>query len=720
MESQPQALREDTLDFRRYLNALLRYVWLIAALVFLGLTGAVIFTTRQTPIYEATASIQIEPRLPDLLGTGDLFNVAATGGNVSEYYNQQRIVIGSYSLVQKTIEQNDLVAKLLSESERKDLSPAEQLDRATRHLQQQVNVKYPKADRVMYIGVRDADADLATLIANAHVKTYESYARGLLALSSSAASDALQLEFNETEAKLRAADEKIYQFQAENDMIAVTLEAQQTLVSSNIQNFTLKLNDAKAKVIELSAKLAMIRKQKPDVLTNPIVMLSHEDPSYPTMRAQYYAEKIRLLELEKDLGPKNPDYIAQKQKVDELYKGLEGQVKIVTEGTQDLHTAAIMTEKGLATEVDKYKQEAKLLSPKIVVYNDLVRQKKEIEDRYNILRARLTTTTMTGSMSSIISNVRPLDPALVPTTPISPNMRVNVMLGGMLALVLGVGIVFLTVFLDRSVKSTDDATQATGVPVLGVIPMLTESDGSDDRSRDLYVHEHPTSRVAECCRSLRTNILFSATDRPLNTIVVCSANPREGKTTSVIYLGTTMAQSGQRVLLIDTDMRRPRLHSSTKVSRTTGLSNLILGEATQDTVIKQTEIPNLWVLPCGPLPPNPAELLMSKRFEAVLADLAGRFDRVILDSPPLQAVTDAVVLSRRVDGVIMVVRAGKTIRDELKRSARQIHDVGGSMFGVVVNEFDSTNRGAYYYSYYGYGADEDEGGNLKKAPAAAG
>ena len=214
---------------------------------------------------------------------------------------------------------------------------------------------------------------------------------------------------------------------------------------------------------------------------------------------------------------------------------------------------------------------------------------------------------------------------------------------------------------------------------------------------------YPTSRVAECCRSLRTNILFSAADRQIKTLVVSSANPQEGKTTTVIYLGTTMAQSGQRVLLIDTDMRRPRLHASLGIPRHTGITNLIVGDRDYDDVIRTTDIPNLFVLPCGPLPPNPAELLMSKRFAAVLEELTSRFDRVILDSPPLGAVTDAVVLSKQTDGVVLVVQAGKTLRDEVRRSVRQIRHVHGQVVGVIVNQLDAHDRRYGYYNYYGYG-----------------
>ncbi|HEX7841718.1 MAG TPA: polysaccharide biosynthesis tyrosine autokinase [Kofleriaceae bacterium] len=686
-----------SIDFRRYFAALRKYAWLLAALVVLSIAGAVVYTTHKTPIYEATASVQVEPKLPDLLGTGDMFNVA---GASTEYYKQQKQVLSSFTLIEKTVDQNDLIPKLLTEAERKDLSHDDQLDLAAQRLQLDLTVKYPEADRIFYVSVRNPSPEDAKLIADAHVATYESSAKGLLQLSSSSASEALQAEFTEAEAQLRAAERKIYDFQAKNDMVAVTIEAQQSLVQGNILAFTGKLNDGRAREIELAAKIAEMKKEQgEDVLSTPVIMMG-DNPSFETLRTQYYTEKSRLIELEKDLGPRNPDYVAEKQKVDLLYQALQGELKILVRGTQDIYNAQLATNSGLAGEIDKYKQEAKKLSPLIAVYNELLRQKKEFDDKYSILRARLSSMQMTGSLSSIISNVRGLDKAQLPIKPVSPNMRINVTVAAIMALVAGILIIFLIVFLDRSIKSISDATTAADAPVLGIIPQLTPTDlggKTDDRTRDMYVHENPKSSVAECCRSLRTNILFSAADRELKTIVVCSANQREGKTTTVIYLGTTMAQSGQRTLLIDTDMRRPRLHKSTGVALSPGLSNLLIGDDDYDNLIKPTEVPNLFVLPCGPTPPNPAELLLTKRFEIVLGELARRFDRIILDSPPIQAVTDAVVLSKRVDGVALVVRASKTMRDELRRSTRMIRDIGGSIVGVIVNELDARD------SYYGYG-----------------
>jgi capsular exopolysaccharide synthesis family protein len=705
VENEPQeATSQDvqllSFDFRRYLEGLRKYAWAVLALQALAITLAVIYTRRQPKIYQAQASVQIEPRLPDLIGAGnDILHAGSVG--TLDYYAQQKEVLGSYTLVRQTVEQHRLYTKLLEAHP--DGKLADQIEAATQIARGMIAIQYPDDNRIMYVTVHSSDPELAAEIANAHVATYIAYSKGLLSTDTKNASGALATEFDEADTKLRDADAALFQFQKDNDLLAVTLEERQSMVSSGITTYSAKLNEAHARRIELSAKLDRMRKAaSEDVLSSPILILG-ENASFDSLRAQYYAERNKFIELEKELGPKNPQYQMQKAKLDDLYGALQSEAKRMLAGLEEQVQAIITTEASLKAEVDRATKESLELGPKVVAYNDLVRRKKSIEDRYNILRGKLSTSELSSRVDRNFdaSNVRPLDPALVPSVPVSPKLRNNVAMSVALALFAGFGLVFLIVFFDRSIKTTVDAEQATGAAVLGVIPLLHESvlDGNENM-RDLYVHEKPTSSVAECCRSLRTNILFSSADRALKTIVVSSANPREGKTTSVIYMGTTMAQSGQRVLLVDTDMRRPRLHVPMEVSRQTGLSNLIVGDKDYDEVIKETKIPNLWVLPCGPLPPNPAELMMSHRFEVVLTELAKRFDRVILDSPPAQLVTDAVVLSKQVDGVILVVHADKTLRDDIRRASSQIRQVGGPIFGVIVNAIDDS-RSTYYYGKYG-------------------
>lgn len=709
MEShQAQPLEEEhvlSFDFRRYFDALRQYVWAVIAIMALAITAAVIYTSRQPKIYQAVASVQIEPRLPDIIGDREAFTRANVGG--SDYYAQQQIVLGSHRLIEKTVANNRLYLRLFTEEQRRDRKVEELIAWGTGVVQGMLSVSYPEQNRIMYVRVRGPDRQLDAEIANAHIETYVEYSKGLLSTDTAQASGALSTEFDEAETKLRDAEAAVSEFQQDD---GITIEDRQKMVSAGITAYTTKLNEARANRLELSAKLDRMRKAaNEDVLKSPILLLG-DNQSFDQLRAKYYEERNKFIELEKEVGPKNPQYQMQKAKIDDLYGALQAEATRMLKGLEEQVLAALATETGLKAEVDRLTKESVDIGKKAVDYNERLRHMKSMEDRYNILRSRLLTTDLSDRTNRNIdsSNVRPLDRALVPGVPVSPNLRVNITAAAILSLLIGLGLVFLIVFLDRSIKSTADAQQATGSAVLGIIPMLDQPDLADDsdQSRDLYVHQHPTSRIAECCRSLRTNILFSAADRQIKTIVVSSANPREGKTTSVIYLGTTMAQSGQKVLLIDTDMRRPRLHVSLKVSRQTGLSNLIVGDETYESVIRETEIPNLFVLPCGPLPPNPAEVLMTHRFEAVLAELGKRFDRIILDSPPMNVVTDAVVLSKLTDGVILVAHADKTLREELKRSAKQIKAVDGKIFGVIVNAIEPDQRSGYYYSYYGYSYSE--------------
>lgn len=703
-----------SVDYRRYFDALRKYFWAVLAILALAITGAVIYTNRQPNIYQAQASVQIEPRIPDLLGQGQE-ELLRGGGGTADYYKQQKQVLGSYSLIRQTVESHRLYTSVLSEAERANKKVDELVDAATSRIRANLSVRYPDQDRIMYIVVRDANPKLAAEIANAHVETYKDYSKGLLSTDTKQASSALTTEFDDAESKLRAAEAALYQYQKDNDLLAVTLEEQQSLVQSGLASYNAKLTEAHGKRIEIQALLDRMQKaSEEDVLASPILSMGGDkSSSFDALRAQYYAERNKFIELEKEVGPKNPQYQMQKAKMDDLYEALQSEAKRTLASVKEQLQAVQATEVALKAEVEKATNTAIALGPKIVEYNELLRRKKSYEDRYNILRTRLSTTDLTDRMSRNINttNVIPLDAARVPTIPVSPNMRNNIVAAGALGLLLSAGLIFLIVFLDRSIKSTEDAQQATGAPILGVIPLIDEStlDKSDIGARDLYVHKNPTSLVAECCRSLRTNIMFSAADRQIKTIVVSSANQGEGKTTSVIYLGTTMAQSGQRVLLVDTDMRRPRLHVSTGVARNVGLSNLLVGDQDYDAVIKTTEIPNLFVLPCGPTPPNPAELLMSQRFAVVIDELAKRFDRIIFDSPPLQVVTDGVVLSKQVDGAILIAKAAGTLREELKRSARHVHAIGGTIFGVIVNGVEPDSRsGYYYYSYYGYSEKSPE------------
>jgi len=306
------------------------------------------------------------------------------------------------------------------------------------------------------------------------------------------------------------------------------------------------------------------------------------------------------------------------------------------------------------------------------------------------------------------NNIRMLDSALVPKYPSRPNRAQNIALAALVGLLLGMAFVVGLEFFDTTVKSQDDVEGFLGLPLLGILPSIpniaVEATPRDNTvQRDLYVSANPKSSISECARAIRTSLLFSSPDRPFKVLLVASCGPREGKSTCAVSIGITMAQSGNRVLLVDGDLRRPRLHRTFGAPSQHGLSTLILGEATPEEAIKSTGVDQLYLLPAGPVPPNPAELLQSARYQEVIRDLSERFDRIIIDSPPVGVVTDALVMSAKADGVVVVLRAGVTPKKAAARGRRTLLDVKAHVYGAVLNDVDLGSRVGQYYYYYRYG-----------------
>jgi capsular exopolysaccharide synthesis family protein len=271
--------------------------------------------------------------------------------------------------------------------------------------------------------------------------------------------------------------------------------------------------------------------------------------------------------------------------------------------------------------------------------------------------------------------------------------------------------------LDRTLKTPDDAERELKQAFLGLLPRSagghdarkgrpkrhrSRSDSKDASPPELIAHEDPTSGVAEAVRSIRTNILFVNPDRPSKTFLVTSAGPAEGKTTVACNLAVAMAQAGSRTIIVDCDMRRPRLHRVFGVTNTVGITTALISDGPITRVVRQTMVPSLDILTTGPLPPNPAEILQSDAFSKLLSSLAESYDRIVVDSPPVVPVTDAVILSTKVDGTVLVVKAFSTTRELGRRAVRALQDVGGRIFGTVLNSVDLTRHDYGYHQYYYY------------------
>ena len=318
-----------------------------------------------------------------------------------------------------------------------------------------------------------------------------------------------------------------------------------------------------------------------------------------------------------------------------------------------------------------------------------------------------------------LGNVRIIDPANPPLSPIKPKKKMNLLLGIIVGLGLGVGITFMLEYFDNSIHYMEEIERMK-IPALGSIPLIkaemaisrhgkngkfntngNQNGAHEFRSR-LITHFAPKSPISESYRSLRTNIQFARPDKELKTILVTSPGPQEGKSTTIANLAIAMAQMGSRVLLVDTDLRRPIMHSIFGISRSVGLTNHLVGRVPLEEAYFETDVENIFVMPSGTLPPNPSELLSSKAMTELIEVLKGEFDYIFFDCPPVIAVTDATVLSAKVDGIIMVVKSGQTDRRAIERSYATLSNVcGDKILGVLLNVVNMEGSyGGYYYYYY--------------------
>jgi tyrosine-protein kinase Etk/Wzc len=380
--------------------------------------------------------------------------------------------------------------------------------------------------------------------------------------------------------------------------------------------------------------------------------------------------------------------------------------------------------------IDTYEKQLESLPEKSLRLARLERTAQADEKIYLMMQEKYQESRITEVGQ--LGQVRIIDPARQPKEPVRPRIKLNLLLGFILGLGLGIGVTFLFDYIDNSVRTIEDV-EKMGVTVLGSIPVikheeaikrlkilpssLTGKNGSLD-SEDtkrlvsrLITHFAPKSPISEAYRTFRTNIQYTKLDHELKALLVTSPGPGEGKSTSVANLAITMAQMGSKVLLIDSDLRRPVLHSIFNIDRRVGLSNVLVGRATIEEAAQTTEIENLYVMPCGTLPPNPSELLGSSAMRTTLVELKQKFDIVLFDSPPIIAVTDAAVLSSQLDGVILVIKSGQTDREAAFRAYTLLKNVKTRILGALLNGVHIESMYGsyyYYYHYYYYGKDGEK------------
>ncbi|MBK9519333.1 MAG: polysaccharide biosynthesis tyrosine autokinase [Anaeromyxobacter sp.] len=723
--------RRDAFDLHAYWRTIVRRRWLVLPFFVATVLVTAIVTLRQTKIFDATCTIIIDLSAPKVLDKESVQDVmeAGTGGYwySREYYETQYRVLTSRAVGQRVVDKLQLATNLafLAVDEIKDPAAQEQArlrkDPVT-ILLRNLKVEPVKDSRVVRIRYEAADPQFAALAANTVADSYIAESLSVRTVTTQNASEWLEQQLADLEKKLDQSGMALFEFKKSHDIVATSWEDRQSMVSQRLTAFNDALTKARVRKAELQARNdaieaagAAVEKGEGEIEALQPVASS---PAIQQLKIRFLEATSECADLRVKYLEEHPKTQACDKKVQLARQGLKDEIKLSLDSARREYQEVVKTERNLQVLLNETKTDAFGLNQYERDYLELKRTYDNNARLYELVLKRLKDTGVSGMLQ--VSNVRVLDRARATNRPIRPNVTQNVVLAVFLGLLGGLALAFVADYADRTITSQAQIEENLGLTFLGIVPTIARS--RDGTPQDLFVHTQPKSAAAECLRAVRTNLLFMSPEKPLRTILVTSSGPQEGKTTTATSLAITMAGSGNRVLLVDADMRRPRIHRIFGVGNQAGLSSLILGEGRLLELAKPTGIENLFVLPCGPVPPNPAELLHTAAFQKLVTEMAGAFDRVIIDSPPVGVVADAVVIGTHVDGTLLVLKASKTSREVARQAVRQLRDVKAPLFGAVLNDLDLEDQryGQYSYYYrYGYYYGEDKGRGAKPETSKA-
>jgi succinoglycan biosynthesis transport protein ExoP len=695
---------------RKSLQKVYKHKLMILGVVAIVVAATAAWTFTRVKIYRATTSLIVDKRTPQVLGkeVREVVDLSSMSYWRNKEYiaTQKRIILSSRVILEvvKTLELH--AKKSYWDGPLPTGDELQVLKETVKSVVARLAVRQVRASDIIEISFEHSNANLAKRIVDTIARVYRTQNAAYRSSSTNVAAKWLTDQLDRLEGQLKKAEASVHAFKKKHNILAVSLEDKKSLLASKIQKLNAALTEAQIRRIAFGTLQRAARKsRKLDPLTiglKPVI----ENETIRVLKKQYVLTDQKLAVLQQNYGMKHPLVLAQASRLERARRNLRREVRNVLASLEFQGKDVRNNEAELALALQQAKNDAFSLNAHEMKYRRLKRAQENTSKLYNIVLARLKESNLTAQLR--VNNIRVLDNANVPTVPIRPRIRLTLLVGAFLGLLLGIGLAFLLDALDITVKTQEDVE--LGGVCLGLMPKIPGSPtdrGSKKRptvnpAYSLYVHRSPSSPYAEAFRAIRTNLLFTSPDRPIKRLVITSPHPREGKTTTVVSVAITMAQAGARVVVVDTDMRRPLLHVNFGLSNQTGITSALLGDRTLDEVIKATEVPNLSFLPCGPTPPNPAELCQSESFKQLLDTLAERYEYVIMDSPPGMMVTDAVVLGRLVDGVLLVARRGSTSKYALREVSRQIRDVGGHIVGTLLNSMDKSER-SYGYGYRRYG-----------------
>lgn len=706
--------------------AAVRKHWLIVvSLTIVTGLAAMFITMGETRVYQSQGTILFDPQPLQPLGK-DVQTVVDMSGEYlakKEYYKTQYWVIQSQRLAEQVVKQLGLNkdAAFLSNSPAGTRLPpySVSVEDAARRLRYRIEVDAVRDSRLATVSYSDADPARAQRILNTLLDLYVQTNLDNAMDAVNVAGDWLGNQVQSLKKELEASEMALHDYKKDKNILSVSMDDQYNMLRGEIEQLNQALTTTRATRENIGARRTELLKINPDDPSGVPATDVLNDALLQRLRGDYVsAVTQREVMMASGKGPAHPEVAAAEARVQVTKTALLAEVRNLQSAVDHDFSVSSQTVNGLTSLLDGAKKQALELNLLEIEYNRMMRAKDNNEKLYGLVTERSKENDLTRMLR--FNNIHIVDRPPLPRRPVAPNVPLNIASGIGLGLALGLIGAIGREQLDRSLKSPDETERELGLPFLGLLPLLEGNDHDrhpyaaksrrrkhvatpvDTTPPELSVHARPTSGLAEAARTVRTNVMFMSPDRPFRTLLVTSAAPGEGKTTVACCLAVAMSQAGKRVVLVDCDMRRPRIHRIFGLDNSVGVTTAILDHSTMDATIRPTSVPSLSVLTTGPIPPNPAELLHSDAFERLLTHLQNSFDAIILDSPPIAPVTDAAVLSRRVDGTILVVRAFVTRKDVARRAVRTLRDVGSNIVGTVLNAVNFENRAYGYYQYYYY------------------
>lgn len=723
----PPVLRQDDsddeIDLLKLWNSLWRRKWSIASLVLTVMMVAALAVLVVTPIYRAAATLLIEQKAAKVVSIEQVYGLDGMG---NEYLQTQFELLKSRALAERVVRQLNLtthpefdprqqpeplidlswlrsalnfhkVVPVTLPGDLEDeeaLSEAEIFDEVVKQFMEVTSVSQQGKSQLVTISVEMADPRTAALAANALANGFiESQLEATMEMSATA-TNWMNSRLGELRAKLKEAEDRLQSFrEAEN---LVDIDGVSTIVAGELSLTADRMIDARRQRAEAESQYRQVQAMRSGgwerLATIPAV-LGH--PLIQQFKADEAKAKAKVEELSRRYGARHPAMEGARSELNAASASLRGQVEQIVAGIERNYQLAVANENSLRSSFNANKAQIQQISAKEFRLRELQREVEANRALYDTFMTRLKETSATADLDT--ANARIVDPAVVPSEPVKPKKTLIVLIAGLLALFAGVGLTLLLDALNNTFKSTEEIEGKLNIPVLGILPLLKKKERSEIAH---MFQEGKNKPFSEAIRTIRTGVVLSAMDNEHKVIVITSSIPGEGNSSVSANLAFALGQV-EKVLLIDADLRRPTLAKNFDFPvGTPGLANLIANTAKLEDCLR--EVNGISMLCAGTVPPNPLELLSSQRFAKAMEYLKSKYDRIIIDSPPTQAVSDAMVLSTFADALIYVIKSDSTAIPLVEKGVGQLLQNNAPVTGIVLNQVDVKKAQKYGYSYGGY------------------